>query len=53
MFGDRLNIVVDNYDSDFATLQKLFAENNIKVQDMRLIPPSLENVFMHFIKGAN
>ncbi len=53
MFGDRLNIVVDNYDSDFIILQKLFTDNNIKVQDMRLIPPSLENVFMHFIKEAN
>jgi ABC-2 type transport system ATP-binding protein len=53
MFGDRLNVVLDNYNSDLTILQKLFTDNDIKVQDIRLIPPSLENVFMHFIKEAN
>ncbi|MCX6150780.1 MAG: ABC transporter ATP-binding protein [Ignavibacteriales bacterium] len=53
MFGDRLNVVVDNCKNDCSALEKLLTENNISVMDVRSITPSLENVFMHLIKEAN
>ncbi len=53
MFGDRLNVVVDECDSDVKELEKLLKKNSITINDVRPIPPSLENVFMHLIKDAN
>jgi len=49
MYGDRLNVAVPNYDSDYAVIKKLFDENNITEIDKRIITPSLENVFIHFM----
>ncbi|MFZ6032678.1 MULTISPECIES: ABC transporter ATP-binding protein [unclassified Melioribacter] len=49
MYGDRLNVAVPNYDNDYAVIKKLFDENNITEIDKRLITPSLENVFIHFM----
>lgn len=53
MFGDRLNVVVDDCDRDCKELEELLKNNLITVTDIRPIPPSLENVFMHLIKDAN
>ena len=49
MFGDRLNVAMENYDKDLATIEKLFSENGIQLIDSRTIPTSLENVFIHLI----
>jgi hypothetical protein len=53
MFGDRLNVVVEECDSDVKELEELLRKNSITINDVRPIPPSLENVFMHLIKDAN
>lgn len=53
MFGDRLNVVVDDCEKDCKELEALLKNNSITITDMRPIPPSLENVFMHLIKDAN
>ena len=53
LFGDRINIVVDNYDSEFTGIEDLLKKNNITVESSRSIPPSLENVFIHLVKEAN
>ncbi|RJP73010.1 MAG: ABC transporter ATP-binding protein [Ignavibacteriales bacterium] len=53
MFGDRLNVVVDECVSDVKELEELLKKNSITINDVRPIPPSLENVFMHLIKDAN
>jgi ABC-2 type transport system ATP-binding protein len=53
MFGDRLNVVVNDCKSDCDMIDNLLKENNIKVVDIRPIPPTLENVFMHLIREAN
>ena len=52
MFGDRLNVAIDDYNKDFRTVEKLFAENGIQMIDKRIIPTSLENVFIHLIGEA-
>lgn len=52
MFGDRLNVAVDNYKDDFGAIEKLLIENGVQMVDHRIIPTSLENVFIHLI-GAS
>lgn len=50
MFGDRINIVLDNFKTDYPIIEKLFSEENVEVADRRTVTPSLENVFIHLIK---
>ncbi len=49
MYGDRLNIAVSEYEKDYALIKKLFVENSIVEIDKRIITPSLENVFIHYM----
>ena len=49
MFGDRLNVAVDNYEKDFLEIEKLISGNAIQIFDHRVISTSLENVFIHLI----
>ena len=49
MYGDRLNIAVSEYEKDYAQIKKLFVENSIMEIDKRIITPSLENVFIHYM----
>ncbi len=54
MFGDRLNVAVDNYKEDFGAIEKRLIENGVQMVDHRIIPTSLENVFIHLIgESAN
>ncbi len=48
-FGDRLNIVVDDADRDVPKVLAHLAEHRITVSDWRIIPPSLENVFISLL----
>ena len=48
-FGDRLNIVVDNAESDVPKVIAYLAVHKITVDDWRIIPPSLENVFISLL----
>jgi ABC-2 type transport system ATP-binding protein len=52
MFGDRINVVVENYKSELSSIKKMLAENKVQITDERIITPSLENVFIHLIKDA-
>jgi ABC-2 type transport system ATP-binding protein len=52
MFGDRLNVAVNDYGNEYSIVEKLLTENDIQVIDHRVIPISLENVFIHLI-GEN
>jgi ABC-2 type transport system ATP-binding protein len=49
MYGDRLNVAVTDYETDYAKIKKLFSENAITETDTRVITPSLENVFIHYM----
>ena len=49
MFGDRLNVAVTEYEKDYKNIEKLLIENGIQMVDHRIIPISLENVFIHLI----
>ena len=52
LFGDRLNTVVSNAESEFKRIEKLLTENNITIIDHRINIPSLENVFIHLVKSS-
>lgn len=53
MYGDRLNVALTNYESQFKALEKLLTENSVQIIDHRVIAPSLENVFIHLISKAS
>jgi ABC-2 type transport system ATP-binding protein len=52
MFGDRLNVAIDDYKNDFDRIDKLLSTSEIQLIDHRIIPTSLENVFIHLIGEA-
>ncbi|HQJ45002.1 MAG TPA: ABC transporter ATP-binding protein [Ignavibacteriaceae bacterium] len=49
MYGDRLNVAVNDYEKDYPIIKDLFEKNSIVETDKRIITPSLENVFIHFM----
>jgi ABC-2 type transport system ATP-binding protein len=51
IFGDRINIMIDNYDTEYPTVEKILESRNIIILNKKLIQPSLENVFIHLIKN--
>ncbi len=53
MFGDRINVIVENYEKEYPLIEKLLSENSIKITSNRIITASLENVFIHLVKEAN
>jgi drug efflux transport system ATP-binding protein len=53
MFGDRVNVIIDNYETQFPQIKDLLTENSIEITSNRIITASLENVFIHLVKEAN
>lgn len=53
MYGDRLNVALQNYDEQYKNLEVLLTDNNVEIYDHRVITPSLENVFIHLISKAS
>ncbi|MHB1687133.1 MAG: ABC transporter ATP-binding protein [Ignavibacteriaceae bacterium] len=49
MFGDRINVAANNYEKDFTEIENILVEAGVQVTDHRIIPTSLENVFIHLI----
>jgi ABC-2 type transport system ATP-binding protein len=52
LFGDRINIVLYNYDKEYPAVESLLRSSGIEIYDNRVITPSLENVFIHLVKEA-
>ncbi|MDR3610897.1 MAG: ABC transporter ATP-binding protein [Ignavibacteriaceae bacterium] len=49
LFGDRIDIVVKNSDARLNNILDLFNQKGISITSYRVIPPSLENVFIHLV----
>jgi len=49
LFGDRVDVVVENPEEKLSYLTQLFKSKNIIITGYRIIPPSLENVFIHLV----
>jgi ABC-2 type transport system ATP-binding protein len=45
-FGDRLNIVLDDAKRDLPEVERALHEANIRIAEIRVVNPSLENVFI-------
>ena len=50
IFGDKLNIIVPDKNFNFKIIKNKLKTNNIEVIDYRIIPPSLENIFITLTK---
>jgi ABC-2 type transport system ATP-binding protein len=53
IFGDRINVMVDDPDTEFKNIKSILTENNILISSNRIITPSLENIFIHFVEEAS
>ena len=53
IFGDRLNLIIDNAESAMKEVNDILTSNNLKLLSYRMITPSLENVFIHLVKKAS
>ena len=53
LFGDRLNVIVDNSSTDLDDINKLLIKNEISVIDQRIISPTLENIFIYMLNKAS
>ncbi len=53
LFGDRINVVVNNFEKDYPEIEKIFMNEGIEILDRRIVTPSLENIFIHLVKKEN
>ena len=53
IFGDRINVVLDNTGNNIKEIENLLMQNSIIISSKRVIPPTLENVFIYKIKEAS
>jgi len=49
LFGDRIDIVLENPADKISYLTGLLKSKDIAITSYRIIPPSLENVFIHLV----
>ncbi len=52
-FGDRIHVVVNRRDTQFDDMLSILRNGGIEVTQWRVIPPSLENVFISLLSSAN
>jgi len=52
IFGDRINLIIDNADSVIVEIKSILQKNNLALLSYMIITPSLENVFIHLVKKA-
>lgn len=53
LFGDRLNVVVNDHSKDIKKISELLVNNGIKIIDTRVISPTLENIFINMLNKAS
>jgi ABC-2 type transport system ATP-binding protein len=53
IFGDRIDIAVDNFETDYEKIRNLLEKHSIQITDHRLKPVSLENVFINVLENAS
>lgn len=50
LFGDRINISAENFNEEVNIIRNILDSGDVKISDIRQIPPSLENAFIHLIE---
>jgi drug efflux transport system ATP-binding protein len=51
MFGDRVNVMVANYETEYKSLENLLQKNGIDIISHRQVSASLENVFIYLVSN--
>lgn len=52
LFGDRINLVTSDSDGEIDRIKTLLDKEGFTIEDYRVVTPSLENIFIHYITGA-
>ena len=50
LFGDRINVVLDKGNNNLEQVLNLLKNNSVEVISYRIVPPSLENVFIYNVE---
>ncbi|MCF6269027.1 MAG: ABC transporter ATP-binding protein [Melioribacteraceae bacterium] len=50
LFGDRINIVINNFEDDFPKIEMILLNSSIKITEKRVITPTLENLFINMMR---
>ena len=50
LFGDRINVVLDKGNNNLEQVLQLLKDNSIEVINYRIVPPSLENIFIYNVE---
>ncbi len=50
-FGDRVTVVLDKSHAAYQRLKAFIVRNNERITSSRVIPPTLENVFISLLRG--
>lgn len=53
LFGDRLNVVVDDHSRDVKKISEMLIKNGIEIIDSRIISPTLENIFINMLNKVS
>jgi ABC-2 type transport system ATP-binding protein len=53
LFGDRINVVINNFENEFPSIENMLNDEGINITGSRTITPTLENVFIYLIKEAS
>jgi drug efflux transport system ATP-binding protein len=53
LFGDRINVVINNFENEFQSIENMLNDEGINITGSRTITPTLENVFIYLIKEAS
>jgi len=53
MFGDRLNFVVGDVENNKLKILHKMKTNSISINEIRILTPTLENIFIHLVKKAS
>jgi len=53
IFGDRINVDINNYADDYSKIETLLKNENVKIKNQRVITPSLEYVFIDLINKVS
>jgi ABC-2 type transport system ATP-binding protein len=48
-FGDRLNVILNDAKKEFPSISTSLKSNGVAIESWRMIPPSLENVFISLL----
>jgi ABC-2 type transport system ATP-binding protein len=52
VFGDRLHVIVADHERDFPLLRKELNNKGVEIESWRVVPPSLENVFISLTRSS-